>query len=116
MVRQRKEKGTNYRLQQPDRSDPQAKTLLEIANEKGILQASLNKQVQLDARKLGVEELVEEDDDGEILVGRFGESMLWSISLTMLHLMLDVLVTNQYALEMDYSGLLWRSIQAFPGK
>ena len=58
----------------------------------------------------------ESAEDEEPLIGRLGESMLWSVSLTMLHFTMDVLVARQFAVEMEWDKLITRSAQAFPGR
>lgn len=104
MSRQRNVKGPKIKLKQPDRSgpDPSAETLLSIANQRGLLKSPE-----------GDEE--PRDDQDEPLVGRFADAILWSISLTMLHFTLDVLVTHQYAVEISWPVIFRRAAQAFPG-
>jgi hypothetical protein len=92
---------TPFKLKQPDRSGPSDETLLGFAKDAGILNVPQQKR---------------KPEDDEPLIGRLGESLLWSVSLTMLHFTLDVLVMNQYAVELDWSKLLQKTIQAFPGK
>lgn len=103
MARQRKEKEVKIKLKQPDRSasDPSRQTLLDLAEQRGLL-------------KLQGQDGESEDDEPP--VGRLGESILWSLSLTMLHFTLDVLVSNQYAIEIVWRDLVVRAAQAFPGK
>lgn len=98
-----KRKDAKIKLAQPDRSgpDPSQETLLEIAEKRGLLKAQ-------QAAEEGL------DESGEPLVGRLGESLLWSISLTMLHFTLDVLVANQYAVAINWPALVARTAQAFP--
>lgn len=104
MARQRKEKEEKIPLKLADRSgpDPSTQTLLDIAESRGLLKDE-------NTRPAGIGE------DGQPLIGRVGESMFWSISLTMLHFTLDVLVAHQYALDMQWSELVTRALQAFPG-
>ncbi|KAH8780553.1 hypothetical protein BGZ57DRAFT_24392 [Hyaloscypha finlandica] len=98
-----KRKDAKIKLAQPDRSgpDPSQETLLEIAEKRGLLKAQ-------QAAEEGL------DESGEPLVGRLGESLLWSTSLTMLHFTLDVLVANQYAVAIKWPALVARTAQAFP--
>jgi hypothetical protein len=105
MPQQRKQKETKFKLKQPDRSgpDPSVETLLEIAQKRGLAKAQRDRQAELDA------------EGEEILIGRLGDSILWTISLTMLHLTLDVLVTHQYAVDLVWRDIVWRTAQAFPG-
>lgn len=99
-------KERKYKLKQPDRSgpDPSLETLLEIAEKRNLSEAQRQRQEELDS------------ENEEILVGRLGESILWTISLTMLHFTLDVLVTHQYAEEIDWRKVVSRTAQASPGK
>lgn len=104
MAKQRREKETKLKLKQPNRSgpDPSRQTLLDLAEQRGLL------NIPEDEEKDG--------ESGEPLVGRLGESILWSISLTMLHFTLDVLVAHQYAVEIKWPDLLRRLATAFPSK
>jgi hypothetical protein len=91
-------KNAKIKLKQPDRSgpDPSQATLFDIAEKRGLLKE---------------EDAAEE----EVLVGRLGESILWSFSITMLHFTLDVLVTHQYAQAISWTAIWMRAVQAFPG-
>jgi len=102
MAKQRKEKETKIKLKQPDRSgpDPSRQTLLDLAEQRGLLSIPENR--------------VNDEELEEPLVGRLGESILWSISLTMLHFTLDVLVTHQYAVAIKWPDLIRRLGTAFP--
>ncbi|QSZ36965.1 hypothetical protein DSL72_009057 [Monilinia vaccinii-corymbosi] len=97
-------KTPKYKLRQPDRSgpDPTVETLLDIAEKRNLSEAQRRRQAELD------------EENKEILVGRLGESILWTISLAMLHLTLDVLVTHQYAEEIVWKSIISRTIQASP--
>jgi hypothetical protein len=95
-------------LKKADRSgpDPTQQTLLDIAEKRGLLKAEKSK----------VDVAGEDDtDDPANSPGRLGESVLWSISLAMLHFTFDVLVQHQYAEEIRWSTLLVRCVQAFGG-
>ncbi|EKD18050.1 hypothetical protein MBM_03822 [Drepanopeziza brunnea f. sp. 'multigermtubi' MB_m1] len=112
MGKNRKEKLPQIPLAQADRSGPKAPTLLDIAEQRGILRDYAGKPdtASLEARDRG-------NDEKEALVGRLGDSILWSISLTMLHFTLDVLVTHQYNIDgIVWPGIIWRTVQALPGK
>ena len=104
MARNRKEKDIKIKLKQPCRSapDPSHETLLDLAEKRGLLRTQNEPRDGL-------------GEDGEPLVGRLGESILWSISLTMLHFTLDVLVANQYAVEIKWPAIITRAGTAFPG-
>jgi len=112
MARRRNQKDTSSAasipLTQPDRSgpDPSRETLLDIAEKRGLLD---------DERQPAAEE--DEADSGkdeEIVFGRAFEALLWSISLTMVHFTLDVLVYHQYAVALKWPVVISRSLQAFP--
>jgi hypothetical protein len=103
MARQRKEKEAKIKLKQPDRSgpDPSTETLLSIAANRGLLKIPQGKDES-------------EGHEDEPLTGRLADSILWSITLTMLHFTLDVLVTHQYAVELSWPVIFKRTAQAFP--
>jgi hypothetical protein len=107
MARPRKEKNVIVTLKQPDRSgpDPSRQTLLDIVEQRGLLQA-----------QDGEEGFDGDVEDGGPLIGRLGESIVWSLSLTMLHFTLDVLVSHQYAVEIVWRDIVVRAAQAFPSK
>jgi len=88
-------------LTQPDRTgpDPSRETLLGIAEKSGLL----NDEGQAAA-----------EGDEELVFGRAFEALLWSISLTMVHFTLDVLVYHQYAVALKWPVVISRSLQAFP--
>lgn len=109
MARQRKDKQEkNYKipLKHADRSgpDPSRQTLINLAEERNLF-----KQAEEYNRS-------EQKVEDEALVGRLGESVLWSFSLSMLHFTLDVLVTHQYAMEIVWRDVVSRAAQAFPSK
>lgn len=93
------------KLKQADRSAPTEKTLLELAEQSGVLN---NPRL-----KTAKKSVVEEDDVGH--VGRLAEAILWSVTLAMGHFTLDVLVANQYAMSIEWRELLGRTMRAFPG-
>lgn len=99
-------KKQKYKLKQPDRSgpDPSMETLLQIAEKRNLSEAQRQRQAELDG------------ENAEILIGRLGESLLWTISLVTLHFTLDVLVTHQYAEEIVWKNIILRTSQASPGK
>lgn len=96
-------------LAHPDRSGPgpHQKTLLEIAAKRGLLNDTTKQD--------GKEESVDDDDENSPLVGRLGDSVMWSISLAMLHLTFDVLVQNQYAVDIEWPATCQRGLQALAG-
>ncbi|PSS12919.1 hypothetical protein M430DRAFT_36138 [Amorphotheca resinae ATCC 22711] len=111
MARQqkRREKDPKIKLKQPDRSGPSQETLLDIAEKRGLFKAVEEKEKE----KHKAEESADQTEDDSV-IGRFGEAFLWSLSLTMLHFTLDVLVTHQYAVEVSWPGIISRAVQAFP--
>lgn len=117
MVRERKEKrAKNIKLKQPDRSGPTDKTLFDIADERNLFKQALAKERQ-NKRQNG-EEDEDEDDEGEGLppgAERILETLLYSVSLAMLHLTLDVLVQQQFALEMEWFKIIQRALEALMG-
>lgn len=108
MARNRKEKGSNIRLKQPDRSgpDPTQQTLLDLAEQRGLL------KIPKEEENEGIEGL---DENGEPLIGRLAESIFWALSLTMLHFTLDFLVAHQYAIDIKWHEIVVRTAQTFPG-
>lgn len=117
MVRERKEKrAKNIKLKQPDRSGPTDKTLFDIANERDLFKQAAAKERQ-NKRQNGQEDEDEDDEEEGLPPGaeRILETMLYSVSLAMLHLTLDVLVQQQYALEMEWFKIIQRALQALMG-
>lgn len=111
MARKRKDDPPfNIPLKHPDRSGPSAdhETLYSIAEKKQDLNSLMD---EADRRN----DIVRTPKEDEVLVGRLGETVLWSISLTMLHFTLDFFVQHQYAMEVEWSSIVSRAMQAFPG-
>lgn len=116
MVRERKEKrAKNIKLKQPDRSGPTDKTLFDIAQERNLFKQAAAKE-RKNNRQNGERAEGDEDDDEEegIPPGaeRILETLLYTVSLTMLHLTLDVLVQQQYAIEIEWFKIIQRDLQA----
>lgn len=131
-------------LAQPDRSGPSEATLLQLAQERGLFKQAdedpRNKHktkgkglpegaVRIDRPKRDDgsdeeddddEEEEEEDDDDDTLLSpfmdRIMDSLLWTVSLAIVHGTLDVLVQNQYAIEISWSSVFSRTLLAFVGK
>ena len=91
-------------LKKPDRSppDPSHQTLLDIAEQRGLLKDSIASSQNTS------------DADITVPVGRWQESLLWSFSMATGLFTLDVLVANQYAIQVDWWELALRTTQAFP--
>ncbi|KAF9700687.1 hypothetical protein EKO04_001988 [Ascochyta lentis] len=91
-------------LKHPDRSGPKGKTLFELADER---------QRELDAEKpkstlVAAQEALNEP------VGAVGDAILYAISLTALHLTLDVIVYNQYREAILWDEIFKRTATASP--
>ncbi|EJT81185.1 hypothetical protein GGTG_01169 [Gaeumannomyces tritici R3-111a-1] len=116
MARQR-DAGGKIKLKQPDRSGPSEKTLLDMAQERNLFKEAEMRQRANDAKKKGLPPPSEpdDDDDGELspTADRIMEVMMWTVSLCMLHVTLDVLVQNQYAVELSWSKIAARAGQGF---
>jgi hypothetical protein len=122
MVRERKEKrAKNIKLKQPDRSGPSDKTLLDIAKERDLFKQAAAKERQKkheNGEQVGPEEDDGDEDDGEGLspgAERLLETLLYSVSLAMLHFTFDVLVQQQYAMEVEWFRIIQRALQALMG-
>ena len=126
-------KASEIPLAQPDRDNAtKAKTLYEIAAER---QASLQggqpflggsddpssssgktKTVKINADGTMTEipdtEVAEEPEDEPI--GRFGQAVLYAISLTMAHFTLDVIVHQQYREEIGWDEITKRALGTLP--
>ncbi|KAF9877977.1 hypothetical protein CkaCkLH20_04553 [Colletotrichum karsti] len=119
-------------LAQPDRSGPTEATLLQLAQERGLFQqedeARKRNQnvpegaVRIDRPKAQVGSNGENEDDDEEegdeallspFVERIMDSLLWTVSLAMVHGTLDVLVQNQYAIAIDLPTVITRTVVAF---
>lgn len=113
------------KLVHPDRSAPKGKTLLDFAGEQNLFQQADARQKQLNKEKkkaAGEESSDEEesDDDDEEeedaamspRAERILDTILWCVSLAMLHFTLDVLVQNQYAVEIVWHSVIKRALQA----
>lgn len=119
MVRERKEKrAKNIKLKQPDRSGPTDKTLFDIANERNLFKQAAAKERKIKRQNGGGSEEDEDDDEEEGIppsAERILETLLYTVSLTMLHLTLDVLVQQQYAIEIEWFKIVQRDFQALMG-
>lgn len=84
MARQRRQKDVSspdIPLAHPDKSgpNPSRQTLLKLAAERGLLNETENQKAgQLPEGTISLR-------DKQPLIGRFGEAVLWSSSLAMLH-------------------------------
>ncbi|KAH7629386.1 hypothetical protein B0T09DRAFT_155523 [Sordaria sp. MPI-SDFR-AT-0083] len=119
MGRKRAESPSNIKFQHPDRSGPKEKTLLELAEERGLFAQAQKKQEENDKTKAKIKKIPIKPNEGnydELLspgAERFLETTLYTISLTMLHFTLDVLVQNQYSVDRIVWPKVWtRALQA----
>ncbi|KAI3320372.1 hypothetical protein HD806DRAFT_538212 [Xylariaceae sp. AK1471] len=115
MVRTRKERkaATDIKLAQPDRSAPSEKTLLDIAQEHKLFEQA--DQHPANQRKRRDDAREEDDhDDGKLspTAERIMETLLWTVSLAMLHFTFDVLVQHQYAMEISWPQITTRALVA----
>ncbi|KAI0143514.1 hypothetical protein GGR57DRAFT_347578 [Xylariaceae sp. FL1272] len=120
MVQTRKERkaassSAGIKLAQPDRSAPSEKTLLDIAQERKLFeQADAHPTNQRKARQTtGDDETDPDDENLSPTAERILDSLLWSVSLGMLHFTLDVLVHNQYAQSFSFIDVAIRAWKAF---
>ncbi|EMC98184.1 hypothetical protein BAUCODRAFT_23002 [Baudoinia panamericana UAMH 10762] len=105
------------KLAQPDRSKPKDKTLLDLYEEKKSL---LEQGQPFDLKH---EDGLIRDEGGNILeaglgesepIGPVGDAVFWSVSLSMLHFTLDVLVYNQYRQEIEWTPIFKRTLTILP--
>ena len=132
MARKRKDP-KEIKLSQPDRSGPTDKTLLQWAEERELFaqaehreqQAQTKRRRPADADKDGGSD---EKGEGDKSVGekepesdftpaqeRTIEAVLYAATLSTVHFMLDVLVQNQYAQDIDFTQVTLRTGQALLG-
>ncbi|CAK7567608.1 MAG: hypothetical protein SEPTF4163_005575 [Sporothrix epigloea] len=120
------------RLVQPDRSAPSGKTLLDFASGQNLFEQADARQRQLDKERglplkkptVGDEEEEDDEDDDDDedsdednaaispRVERIFDTFLWCVSIAIMHFTLDVLVQNQYAIEIEWPDIVRRSLQA----
>jgi hypothetical protein len=93
-------------LKHPDTSGPKGKTLFDRAEER---QRELDIQAGRIPAGSGRAPAGEEDP-----IGPLGNAILYSISLTMLHLTLDVIVYSQYREDIIWSEIFKRAATAMP--
>lgn len=107
------------KMEQPDRSGPRSKTMLDLYDEKKSL---IDKGQPFDAK---YDDAKVRDEGGNILeaglggpddepIGPLGNAVFWSLSLSMIHFTLDVLVYQQYAQEISWSAIFQRTALILP--
>lgn len=135
MARQRKvvTPAGNIKLRQPDRSAPSEKTLLDFAGERNLFEQAARRERQLarerrraDGQDGGEDssgddsDEDEDEDEGAATISpgaeRVLESMLWTVSLAMLHFTFDVLVQHQYGTTISWHDVCVRGVTAWLGK
>jgi hypothetical protein len=131
MARRRREQSpSNIKLKQPDRSGPSEKTLLELAEERGLFDLAEKREEQIGKKaapapvpipRAPKEKGGDGGHDGEDGLSptaeRVFETLLWSVSLAMLHMTLDVLVYHQYSIDsIVWPRILLRFGQALLGE
>ncbi|EFW99888.1 hypothetical protein CMQ_206 [Grosmannia clavigera kw1407] len=117
----RKSASTGFELHQPDRSGPSEPTLLQMAGERNLFKQAERRQRELDRERgkpvdASSSEDDDDDDDGDISpqAERLLDTLLWCVSLSMLHFTFDVLVQNQYAVQIRWPTVIKRSLFALP--
>lgn len=118
MPRKRKENSpSRMKLKQPDRSAPTEETLLQFAQERGLFEQAKSREQQNKSQPYAAAESTDNDDDSGMppAVERIFDTLLWMVSLSMLHFTLDVLVQNQYAVEISWAQVSQRAFEAFVG-
>lgn len=118
MARRRKDHSpSGVKLKQPDRTGPSEKTLLELAEQRGLFNQAQEREERIKAKtKTAPPEASAEDAEPlPPVVERILETLLWTVSLAALHFTLDVLVQNQYAAELSWPKVVGRAGQAFLG-
>ena len=117
MPRKRREKSpSKFELKQPDRSGPTDETLLQFAQGQGLFDKAEQKQ-QSNRAKTPQPQGKPEDNGPppDPAAERIMETVLWTISLAMLHFTFDVLVQHQYAVEIIWWPVVERAVMAFLG-
>ncbi|KAK3905480.1 hypothetical protein C8A05DRAFT_12699 [Staphylotrichum tortipilum] len=128
--RRRERSPANLKLKQPDRSGPTEKSLLELAEERGLWDQVRKREQELGKKAVPIpiprppknaeddgdgddddeDDGDGEDDDGELspAADRALDTLLWTVSLAMLHFTLDVLVHHQYSVDRIVWPTVWR--------
>ncbi len=106
MAKKRREKdAADIKLRQPNRLAPTEKTLLQIAREQDLFRQADEKQRRNTKGQTGLSRRAEQAL----------ETVLWSVSLSMLHFTLDVLVQHQYAVDIAWWEVARQCAQSFLG-
>ncbi|KAF4119774.1 hypothetical protein GMORB2_4440 [Geosmithia morbida] len=122
MARKRELRAKDIKLQQPDRSGPTGKTLLDLAQERSLFaQADEAQRRQRQGREQrppsAATTKIHPDDSEEAVLSpgaeRFLETLLWTVSLAMMHFTFDVLVHHQFGREMGWMDICVRTSRAW---
>jgi len=115
MVRTRRERkaDSEVKLAHPDRSGPSEKTLLDIAQEQKLFEQADRHPANQRKRRSDAA-----DSEAELspIAERIMDTLLWTVCLAMLHFTMDVLVQNQYAMDISWPQITSRALVAFAGK
>ncbi|KAL2261529.1 hypothetical protein VTK26DRAFT_3995 [Humicola hyalothermophila] len=120
MANKRKESPSRIKLRHADRSIPKEKTLLQLAEEKGLFDQAKKREEDLaksTPKGAVLKSIKDEAQDDELAlppaVERVLDTLLWAVSLTMLHVTLDVLVQHQYSIDrIVWPKVSTRAVQA----
>jgi hypothetical protein len=113
MARRHKERSAaDIKLKRPDTAGPAEKTLLDLADQRGLFDKARRREQTLKGKST---KTMDELEPLPPVVERIFETLVWTINLSALHFTLDVLVQNQYAAEMSWSKIVVRTGQAFLG-
>lgn len=111
----RKEKP--IKLRQPDRSGPTEQTLLQLADEQQLFEKAAERERQLAGNNNDGDEDEDQDQDEEAKMSpgaeRFLEALLYTATLTTLHVTFDVLVMNQYGTAVKWDRVVQNAGRAF---
>ncbi|KAK7961097.1 hypothetical protein PG996_011737 [Apiospora saccharicola] len=121
------ESAAGIELSHPDKSGPTEKTLLDWASERKLFDEADARQRTLGGKKgaqaPGAAEpiYVGKGDGAKVDASavltttgdRVLEAILWSSSLCTLHFTLDVLVQQQYAVDLEWHTIITRTLRAF---
>ncbi|KAJ3464094.1 hypothetical protein MRS44_008880 [Fusarium solani] len=110
MARQRKEKkeksAKDIKYAHPDRSAPSEQALLNFAKQRDLFAEADRRQRQVDNNEPVLPPRAE----------RILETILWTVSMAMLHFTFDVLVQRQYGIEVLWIQIVQRTLVAWLGR
>ncbi|KAK4097495.1 hypothetical protein N658DRAFT_433936 [Parathielavia hyrcaniae] len=125
MARKReKQSASDIKLEKPDRSGPSEKTLLQLAEERGLFDQVKQREDEIANKATRIPTSSRPQTAGHGArdseaglppgVERVMETLLWSVSLAMLHFTFDVLVQHQYSIDsIVWPKVCMRSGEAF---